>query len=313
MQVLVIGGGVSGLTTALRLVEAGHDVEIWTEKFYPDTVSSVAAAIWYPYKAAPEAEVVQWSKRGYEVFSQLATQPDTGVKMLAGVEYFKKATPDPTWAAYVQNFRHAPPAELLPGYADAHCFDAPMIEMSLFLAYLQRQLQAAGVLIQQRKVNTLAEGLANFPVVVNCTGLAARELLHDDEMYPIRGQIMRVAKGTLTNFYFDDGDDDAPTYIVPRSEDCILGGVAQADNWSLEPDSATVTDIQARCFRLKPELAALPILEHKVGLRPGRSSIRLELERQPDGKLLVHNYGHGGAGVTVAWGCAEEVTALLAQ
>lgn len=311
MNILIIGSGVSGLTTAVRLLEAGHKITIWTEKFYPDTVSSVAAAIWYPYKAAPEEKVVAWSKRGYEVFCQLAALPETGVQVIGGIEYHKTAMPAPAWSSYVQNFRHASPDELLPGYADAHCFDTPVIEMPVFLGYLQKQVVQQGGQIIQRKVTSLEEGLLEFPVVVNCTGLGARELLNDSEMYPIRGQVMRVPKTTVNKYYFDDSDEDAPTYIIPRSADCILGGVAQVDNWSLEPDEATISDIRRRCSQLQPELANLPVLEHKVGLRPGRRVIRLEAEIPAEGKLIIHNYGHGGAGVTVAWGCAEEVASLL--
>ena len=35
----------------------------------------------------------------------------------------------------------------------------------------------------------------------------------------------------------------------PRSNDCILGGVAQVGNWSLEPDEATAQGILERCAR----------------------------------------------------------------
>lgn len=48
-----------------------------------------------------------------------------------------------------------------------------------------------------------------------------------------------------------------------------------------------------------------------VGLRPGRPTVRLEAERR-DGGLLVHNYGHGGAGLTLSRGCASAVLALIA-
>ena len=60
-----------------------------------------------------------------------------------------------------------------------------------------------------------------------------------------------------------------------------------------------------------PELREARIIEHLVGLRPGRPTVRLEAEPQPNGKVVIHNYGHGGAGVTLSWGCAEEVTSLV--
>ena len=46
MRCTVVGAGVSGLSTAIRLLERGHEVEIVSDKFSPETVSEVAAAIW---------------------------------------------------------------------------------------------------------------------------------------------------------------------------------------------------------------------------------------------------------------------------
>jgi D-amino-acid oxidase len=98
---------------------------------------------------------------------------------------------------------------------------------------------------------------------------------------------------------------------VPRSQDIVLGGTAQEGDERLAPDQATAAAILERCARLEPRLRGAEVLEHKVGLRPGRPSVRLEAERRAGG-LLVHNYGHGGAGVTLSWGCADEVARLIA-
>ena len=99
-------------------------------------------------------------------------------------------------------------------------------------------------------------------------------------------------------------------YVIPRSDDTLLGGQAKPDDWSAVPDPAIAAEIIARCSRLVPEVTNARVLEHLVGLRPGRSSVRVEAESTPAG-LVVHNYGHGGAGVTLSWGCAEEVVRLV--
>ncbi len=78
----------------------------------------------------------------------------------------------------------------------------------------------------------------------------------------------------------------------------------------MEPDPATAAAIFERCAWLEPRLRDAAILEHKVGLRPGRPAVRLEAEQHSSGKRLIHNYGHGGAGVTLSWGCADEVVRL---
>ena len=59
-----------------------------------------------------------------------------------------------------------------------------------------------------------------------------------------------------------------------------------------------------------PLLAGVRVLGGAVGLRPARPAVRLEAEPHDRG-VVVHCYGHGGAGVTLAWGCAEEVVGLV--
>jgi D-amino-acid oxidase len=90
----------------------------------------------------------------------------------------------------------------------------------------------------------------------------------------------------------------------------VLGGTFQEGDWDLTPDRATRDAILARCVALVPELAGAPIVGEKVGLRPSRhGGPRVETERTRAG-TIVHAYGHGGAGMTLSWGCADEVTAL---
>ena len=109
-----------------------------------------------------------------------------------------------------------------------------------------------------------------------------------------------------------DTDDSADLLaIYPHSDHVILGGTAEPEVWSRDPDDAIAAAIVDRCVRLEPRLADATILEHRVGLRPTRSTIRLEAERSATGSPIIHNYGHSGAGVTLAWGCAHEVANLL--
>jgi D-amino-acid oxidase len=75
------------------------------------------------------------------------------------------------------------------------------------------------------------------------------------------------------------------------------------------PDIAT--GILRRCVALEQRLAEAAVLEHRVGLRPGRPEVRLKRENLGNGAPCIHNYGHGGSGVTLSWGCAEEVMELV--
>lgn len=311
MKIIVIGCGVMGLTSGLCLLEAGYEVTIWARELPPNTTSNRAAAIWYPYQVAPEDKVVAWGQRSYEIYCELAQVQGTGVALLQGLELFREVIPDPAWAGYLRQFWHVSPSELPAGYADGYIFEVPLVETSIYLDYLQRRFLEMGGTIQQREVATLAEPLAECSLVVNCSGLGSRALLNDLALYPLRGQIIRVARNTTENSFLFDDTPDTTTYIIPRSQDIILGGTIQKDNWSLEPDEATAAEIMERCVRLRPDLRQAEILEHAVGLRPGRKTVRLEAEPQPGGGLVVHNYGHGGGGITLSWGCAEEVISLL--
>jgi D-amino-acid oxidase len=87
----------------------------------------------------------------------------------------------------------------------------------------------------------------------------------------------------------------------------VLGGTYEPDRYDPVPAEATTRAIVERCTRLVPELRGARLLGQLVGLRPARhGGARVEAE---DG-WLVHNYGHGGAGMTLSWGCADEVTRL---
>jgi D-amino-acid oxidase len=306
----VVGCGVIGLTAALSLREAGLDARIVTAALPAETTSSVAAALWYPYKAYPEDLVLLWGKRTFEVFEDLARIPDSGVYMRYGVELLHERVPDPWWVEAVPQVRRCAEDELPPGYRDGHAFVAPVVEMPVYLGYLLNRFARAGGRIEQRAIHSL-ENVGEARVVVNCAGLGARELAGDLSMEPIRGQIVRVRNPGLERFMLDEENPEGVTYIVPRSDDCILGGTAEEGAWDTEPDPETAAGILRRCAALEPSLAGIEVLGHKVGLRPGRPEIRLEREDAARGQPLVHNYGHGGSGVTLSWGCAEETLRLV--
>ena len=312
VDAIVVGCGVIGLTTAIRLQESGLNVRIVTAALPPETTSSVAAALWYPYKAYPENRALCWGSKTFEVFEELAAIPESGVRMRQGVELWREPVPDPWWTTAVPGVRRCTVDELPPGYRDGHTFVAPIIEMPVYLEYLLRRFTGAGGRIEQRALSSIEEA-GECRVIVNCTGLGARRLVGDPSMVPIRGQIVRVSNPGLQRFSLDEDNPEGVTYVVPRSEDCILGGTAEEGVWDTEPDPKIAADILRRCATLEPRLEGSEALEHKAGLRPGRPEIRLEREDVAHGVPRVHNYGHGGSGVTLSWGCAEETLRLVRQ
>jgi len=311
MEALVVGCGVIGLSTAVCLQEAGLSVHVWTAALPPDTTSSVAAALWYPYKAYPENRVLGWGRRSFEVFEELAQSPETGVRMREGMELRREPGPEPWWQEAVPQIRRCTEDELPPGYHDGHVFTVPVVEMPVYLGYLLQRFTDSGGHLKQVTVSSLGEAAQEGCVVLNCAGLGSRELASDPHMVPIRGQVLRVSNPGLRRFVLDEQDPVGVTYIVPRSEDCVLGGTAEEGDWDTTPHPETAAGILRRCTALEPRLTEAEILEHKVGLRPGRSEVRVERENLAGGVPCVHNYGHGGSGVTLSWGCAEEVTGLV--
>ncbi|NTX40432.1 FAD-binding oxidoreductase [Myxococcus sp. CA033] len=312
MFIVILGGGVSGLSCAIRLQEAGHTVEVWARELSPHTTSDVAAAVWYPYRAWPQERVSAWAKRTYTVLASLAQErPEAGILMVPGVEVFRRHVEDPWWRDSVPDFRRARADELPPGLLEGYHFTAPVIEMPRYLPFLMARLRELGGHIIQREVRSLDEAWASASLVVNCTGLGARDVVGDETLFPVRGEVLRVSPPPTDRFIFDDECESGMAYVIPRSRDCILGGTAEEGNASLVPDALKARAILERNAPLLPDGAKLDVVEHKVGLRPGRPTVRLEVEVLGE-RVVVHDYGHGGAGVTLSWGCAEEVVQLVA-
>lgn len=307
---LVIGAGVIGLSAAIRLQEAGMRVRVWTAAPPAETTSSVAAALWYPYLAYPAERVAAWGQRTFAELVRLCDEPGTGVHMVPGFELRRSRAPDPSWGGGVPGLRRIPPAELPAGYADGLAVTVPVARMGTYLGYLAERFAAGGGRLELRAVRVLARAAHSAPLVVNCAGLGARALAGDDTVVPVRGQIVRVENPGVERFWLDDERPEGLTYIVPRGDDCILGGTADAGEWSTTPDPDAARGIIRRCVELEPRLAGARILEHRVGLRPGRPSVRLEAAELPRGARVIHCYGHGGAGITLSWGCAEEVAEI---
>ncbi len=310
-DVLVIGGGVVGLTTAVVLAERGVRVRLWARDPVERTTSAVAGGLWWPYRVEPVASARTWALRSLDVYEAMAARPETtGVRMAEGVLGDTVLDDVGSWAAArLPGLRRATAGEYPAG--PGVWARLPLIDMSAHLPWLRERFLAAGGAVEARTVADLAE--TGAPVVVNCTGLGARELVPDPAVRPVRGQLVVVENPGIRTWMVSTGADGALAYFLPQPGRLVLGGTAEEDAWSTEPDPAVAEAIVRRCAALRPEIAGARVLEHRVGLRPARGAVRLERTALPDGRVLIHNYGHGGGGVTVAWGCAQEAAALATR
>lgn len=313
MRVCVLGSGVVGLSVAHRLAESGHQVRVLSDTDPMATTSAVAAALWYPYLASPAVRTGAWGARTYQVLSELALRaPESGVDRRAGRELAAVGTPIPPWHADVDDFTLLDPADDGTG---GWSFTSPVVDMSLYLPWLAAQVRRLGGRLEavpHLGPDDLAGAAAGDDALVLCAGLGAVDLLGDADVVPVRGQVVLLEQVGLTSWLLVEGDGD-PTYVVPRRRTIVCGGTARRGDWRTEPDAATARDILARCRALLPQLAEAAIVGHRVGLRPVRSQVRLELQPTNDvvGMPVVHCYGHGGAGVTLSWGCAQDVADLV--
>lgn len=310
---VVIGCGVIGLSTALRLQQAGRSVHIVTAEPPTNTTSNLAAAVWYPTEFNQQDGVLEWARRSADVFSDLAEEPGSGVIMRDTTMLLRSPGETPWWEEAIGKVSHTP--SLGPPYVDGYDFVVPLVEMPVYLPWLLGRFISLGGEVEERRISSISEAASYADSVVNCSGLGAREICGDKQVVPGRGQVVRVENPGLSLSLRDEGHPQGKTYIHPRSRDCILGGTLDLDVWDKSPDMATAEAILKRCSELVPELAEAEILEHHVGLRPVRKTgIRLEVDPvRYGGARVVHNYGHGGAGVTLAWGCAERAATLVEQ
>jgi D-amino-acid oxidase len=309
VRVLVVGAGAVGLTCAVRLAEAGHDTHVLARDLPGETTSAVAAALWYPYRALPEEAVTRWSARSYAVFSDLArSHPESGVRMRTGVElHHISDVPPPWWRDAVPDLAtvHDP----APGFASGWRLALPVADTTVYLDWLVARLTAAGGTITRHWLPQLPDS----GVVVNATGLASRALAGDAAVHPVRGQVVRVEQRGVQEWLLESSDEARPLYVVPREHDVVVGGTADVGSWDLRADAATARSVLDRATSLVPALRGARVLGSRVGLRPARPVVRLESVPHPDGRPggVVHCYGHGGAGITLSWGCADEVLARV--
>jgi D-amino-acid oxidase len=302
VRVTVLGAGVSGLTTAVVLQAAGHDVTVVASEKGTATTSGAAGAVWLSYHVGPPERVLPWARVTRERLTAIAQSlPDAGVDM---VDAYIATDGEvlPWWAPAVDDLtlvhepRHA-------AQGRAWKMRVPRCDPRHYLPWLESRLNRS---IHVREVGTLAE--LEGDCVVNCAGVGARTLASDESLVPNVGQTI-VVSGTALDpgtMLSDDRDPCALFYVIPRRGEFVLGGCA-IDSHSIvapAPDPELARAILERCRQRGFDPGV--VLYQRTGLRPVRREVRLEREGR-----VIHNYGHGGAGYTLSWGCAEEIAARL--
>eukprot|EP00961_Rhodomonas_salina_P188445 2543339-Rhodomonas_salina.1 len=341
-KVVVVGHGVSGLTCALVLLreKPGCAVEVWSSSEIEPTVPPNWVWEYPPYKVGPEEAAKRWSRESLDEFEQLSHDPLTNVMMLQVANMFhevQKPEPDHAevlgkFAPYLTGAAALEKARSLvwpddvscpPQFKDAVSYLAPVVAAPEYLGWLELQIQSLGGVF--KTVGTRFESIedvlsaagSDTHTIINCAGLGGRELAQDEQVYPCKGQLVHVEAPWLRTAVFADEEG---WYAIPwcNSSKVQLGGTSEEHLMSKQPDPAAQARILARNAAGIPSLKSAPVVGSFAGLRPMRQSgVRLERERvllaSGTSVTVVHNYGHGGAGMICSWGCAKDVVRLCTK
>jgi len=171
------------------------------------------------------------------------------------------------------------------------------VDQSKYLEWLTKKLsQTNRVRFEERKVISLQEERSKFCIVINWTGLGAAALVPNANLYP----------PWITSYYNFGPINGHPGYIIPNVDSVVVGGTCEENNASLAVERKTTFEILECAKILFPSLVDAPVMAEWVGLRPASDSIQLECDESRKG-FIIHCFGHGGAGVTLAMGCAEDI------
>ena len=309
-SVTVLGCGIVGLTTSLKLQEKGFDVTIISKEHFNKTLSSKVGAIWFPFEIHPKEKANKWATLAYKEY-QLDVKEGNGVSFIPFITSYNNES-NTDWTKQLPNgtVRKAFASELPKGIKTAHVSIVPLAEPLSYLPYLFKCFLENGGIYKEQKIENLKEASTLDILVVNCTGLGAKELCNDTDLQPMRGQILRCKKMDIPSCA-DSIKKGALSYVISRSHDCVIGGTDYENDWNTNIEKKDTELILNRIINGGLSQNTPEVLEEIVGLRPKRSAVRFEFDENYSN--IFHNYGHGGAGFTVAWGCAIELAELFAS
>ncbi|GAA6023697.1 hypothetical protein JCM10207_008752 [Rhodosporidiobolus poonsookiae] len=350
-RVLVIGAGVVGLSTAVRLLEAGYEVDIVARDLPGDEkhiryTSPWAGAHHVSVATGDDMRLHEFDKRTFAVMSDMITKnPEGPLSFAPQLEYREEARVEGEagdisqlglMSRYHPNFRWLNSSELPYGIKHGAAFTAILIDTPSYLPFLvERFTSLGGRLHRCDNLSPLSDlsdatrfisSTSEPKLIVNCTGLGARTLVNDDKVFPVRGQLVIIRAPWITRGITRLGAKGSGVYdyIIPRKSGLVvLGGCAEPNNWDAKPRPELARRIKQRCLALEPDLLPpdkrggtiddLDVVEDAVGLRPTRQGgIRLEIDST--GEIpVVHNYGHGGYGYQSSWGSAEAAVELVKE
>lgn len=256
----VIGCGAVGLTSARQLQRRGFDVTIYAAAVPPNVTSNMSLAGFTPTSGLvePDRRTPEWDaqyRRAADIAYrqlQLMVGPLYGVSWIDNFTLIDESRPpaplEPERPSLMEGLQ--PPEELLgPGehpFPTKYARWGPTIriEPSIYLDALVRDFLLWGGHLVIRKFDSPRDLAAlRESIVINCTGLGARDLFGDRELLPLKGQLTVLVPQPEVTYHTAGGTRPTPPgslglHMMPRSDGIILGGTSQRDVWAMEPDDA---------------------------------------------------------------------------
>ncbi|KAF7712592.1 Uncharacterized protein PECH_002840 [Penicillium ucsense] len=350
-RIVVLGAGVSGLTTAYLLSQDPDNEITVLAKHMPGDYDIEYASPWAGANYMPVGKKGShhhaWERDTWPALQEITEKyPEAGIHFLDAIIYNRKkdqetatgqwfaelVQPNPWYKDVVPDFRELPQSQLRPEMDNGQQFRSVCINTAVYLPWLVGQCTKKGTVFKRAVLKHVADAAnahhsgIKADAVVNCTGLSSKFLggVCDEKLLPARGQIVVVRNdpGPMIGVSgTDDGEDEA-LYIMTRAAGggTILGGSYQKHNWDPLPDANLANRIMKRAIDIAPQLVkegqgieGLDIIRHGVGLRPLREGgPRVEKDEVARVKV-VHNYGHGGFGYQASFGCAQSAVALVEE
>jgi D-amino-acid oxidase len=339
-KIVIVGGGIIGLSCALAL-SSDYQVTIVAEKVGVKSDSWKATAIWHVYLVPETKQVLDWAAYTLKVLCDFAKLEDkSGIELVKGVELFRNSEASyPSWSKIpplfkmlseeeISSYNRYDKLDLTTEEASilekhpikwGYHIEAPTANMHIYLPWLEQRVVESGIKIIKKKIGSFQELVTDYDLLINCTGFGSRELGNDKNFEVYRGQYF-ILKAEPNSPKIYVGDDDHPggmAYMIPRLGEVMVGGCAEKNIESLEL-TLTWDDTLRRAGLYVPWLRnrkpSDQAREPVVCIRPSRNTgIRLEIDKDSISIPIIHNYGHGGSGFSLSWGCAESVKSIIKE